>query len=106
MAEKRIFIIEVNGDCRNIRYIPNKPGKPDVYCAANLHSDWELIDPEDCKTCKREKYLEGISRQEAIKRMRHADVMVCRTAVDIGKELTAEERYGAMLNALLGKEAE
>lgn len=73
MSEKRILITEVSGECHNLR-IQQDPfdDKPGTYCAAYIHGGWERIDPKECDTCKREKYLTGISRQEAIEKMAKA----------------------------------
>lgn len=73
MSEKRILITKVSGECRNLR-IQQDPfdDKPGTYCAAYIHGGWEKIDPKKCETCKREKYIPGISRQEAIEKMAKA----------------------------------
>lgn len=72
--EKRILITKVSGECRYLRIIGEdcEYGSEGLYCAANPHSDWEKITKRTCKTCKREKFLTGISRQEAIERMAKA----------------------------------
>lgn len=73
MTEKRILITEVSGECRHLRInvdpFDNDPG---TYCASNTRGQWEKIKPEECKNCKREKRLVGISRAEAVERMAKA----------------------------------
>lgn len=129
MAEKRIFCIEVNGECRHLRVV--KPYKendldtlenaglePGTYCAAYYHSAaWERIDPKECKKCKREKYLEGISRQEAVERMAKAmcscDGESCKSCAVKNNKYACKSvlhdelfmQYAeAAIDALLGKE--
>ena len=65
--EKRILITEVYGGCRNIRITDEG-----TYCAAYPHGGWEKIEPDACDHCQREKYLSGISRAEAIKKIASA----------------------------------
>jgi len=78
--EKRILISEVSGECRNLRFakpynendldtLENVGLEPGTYCAAYIHGGWEKISPKECKTCKRDKCLQGISRAEAIEKM-------------------------------------
>lgn len=114
MTEKRIFCIEVNGECRHLRVV--KPYKendldtlenaglePGTYCAAYYHSAaWERIDPKECKTCKREKYLEGISRKEAVEKMEEA--MYKRFLFGRRTKRYFAEYAEVALDALLGKE--
>lgn len=115
MAEKRIFCIEVNGECRNLRIIDEdcEYASAGTYCTAYPHGGWERINPKDCEKCKREKHLEGISRKEAIERMARA---ICQTDSDSGCDVYCDEKckcktwkYSiphaeAALVALLGKE--
>lgn len=109
MSAKRILITEVSGECRHLRVnvdpFDNAPG---TYCAANPHSDWEKIDEsKDCKNCKREKHLVGITRAEAVERMARAMAFVSNITfvsneqwkvVENGLRISAE----AALDALLG----
>lgn len=69
--EERILITKVSGECRNLRVVGEDTDvcQAGLYCAANPHSEWEKITKRTCKTCKREKFLIGISRQEAIEVM-------------------------------------
>lgn len=72
--KKRILITEVSGDCHHLRVLDNSllhvlVDDPGTYCAANPHSDWEKINPEECKNCRREKHFVGITRAEAVERM-------------------------------------
>ncbi len=67
MTQKRILITEVSGECRNLR-IQQDPfdDKPGTYCAAYIHGGWEKIDPKECETCKREKYLTGMAKTDVV----------------------------------------
>lgn len=60
MTQKRILITEVSGECRNLRIdIDPFDDDPGYYCTAYPHGAAEKIDPKQCETCTREKYLIG-----------------------------------------------
>lgn len=67
MSEKRVVILEVPGDCRNLRVTDEG-----TYCAAYIHGGWERIEPKACLVCKREKYLSGRSKNNVISQMAFA----------------------------------
>jgi len=74
--EERILITKVSGDCRNLRFMDDNAElagiEPGYYCAAYPHGGWEKIDQKECENCTREKYLTGITRQQAIEVMAKA----------------------------------
>lgn len=93
--EERILITKVSGNCRNLRIIDEdcEYGSEGLYCAANPHSkEWEKISKNTCKKCKREKFLIGIPRKEAIEIMAKANwiAVVCAknqiVPVNVSKE--------------------
>lgn len=100
--EERILITKVSGNCRNLRIIDEdcEYGSEGLYCAANPHTDWEKITKNTCKKCKREKFLIGISRQEAIEIIKNASEFYLNHKLGCTKEEEAE----CILNALLGVE--
>ena len=99
--EKRILITEVSGECRNLR-VQQDPfdENPGTYCAAYPHGGWEKIDPKECKTCKREKYLAGMARKDVIQTMYRGFYKRKLR----GDHYTIKECLASALNALLGKE--
>lgn len=99
MAEERILITKCSSDCRNLRFMDEEAElagiEPGYYCAAYLRGGWEKIDPKECDTCTREKYLVGITRQEAIECMAKAIARQLEVAP------TFKELAQAALDALL-----
>lgn len=74
MSEKRILITYCSSDCRNLHILkePVEDLEPGHYCSAYIHGSWEKIDPKQCKTCTREKYLSGIPVHEALQKGAYA----------------------------------
>lgn len=118
MAQKRILITEVSGECRNLRIdLDPFDDDPGYYCTEYPHGAAEKIDPKQCETCTREKYLIGKTLEEFITTI--AKVLCeqdsnegdCRDCACQGMKeaclLILKEKYliraEAVLNALLGK---
>lgn len=95
--EERILITKVSGECRNLRVVGY--GSEGLYCAANPHSDWEKITKRTCKTCKREKFLTGITRQEAIEIIKKSlEQIQCWS--DSFNDIIAETALNALLEGV------
>lgn len=75
MSEKRIYCVEVGGDCRYLRVVDslslanlfalNEVGN---YCSAN---SWKKITKAQCKNCTKAEYA-GITREQAIEKIAKA----------------------------------
>lgn len=69
MKEKRIYCIEVSGECQNLVNIPSQfygsifKCKPGLYCSKNV--GWKPITKDACKNCKEGRY-QGITRKQFI----------------------------------------
>lgn len=114
--EERILITKVSGDCRNLRFMDDNAElagiEPGYYCAAYPHGGWEKIDQKECENCTREKYLIGITRQEAIDIMAKALCSTpfenCETCIGLKNKKLCKQTLESMkgdaavaLNALL-----
>ena len=65
--EKRILVLEVNPDCKALKFDGDPFDEEDVvYCDKN--GRWERIKTKDCKKCK-SPVLAGITRAEAVEIM-------------------------------------
>lgn len=103
--EKRILVLEVNPDCKALRFNCDPFDDDDgMYC--NKSGKWVRITEKDCKKCK-SPVLAGLSRAEVVERMAKAiNKERCRPALkedvywqEDKKELLREAE--AALNALL-----
>lgn len=72
MSEKRIYCIEVSGECQHLMNV-NRPSlahlcgsSQGLYCTKNI--SWKPIVKETCKFCSAAEYL-GITREQAIERI-------------------------------------
>jgi hypothetical protein len=75
MSEKRIYCIEVSGECKYLLDV-NRPAlahlcesTQGLYCTKNF--SWKPIVKETCKVCSAAEYL-GITREQAIEKMAKA----------------------------------
>ena len=82
MSEKRIYCIEVSGECKYLLNV-NRPAlahlcesTPGLYCTKNF--SWKPITKDACKNCKEGKY-QGFTRKQAIEKIAKA---ICRTDVE------------------------
>lgn len=104
--EKRILVLEVNPDCRNLRVaLGDEDG---MYCVQPGRS--MRITEKDCAKCK-DPVLLGISRSEAIERMAKIIFRELESCLKPFHKVPKEKRgciataAEAALDALLGKEA-
>lgn len=68
MAEKRLIIYEVPGECKYLSVTDSG-----YYCAACIHCDgWEKIEPSACQTCTHDKHFDGESREDVLYRIAKA----------------------------------
>lgn len=119
MSEKRIFVFEVDVNCRNLRFGRDINEKTVLYCASDTSKDWKDITEKDCKNCKKARYL-GITREQAIRKIAKAICRTdgencitcgfncnekgCREYLKFGNYITqAEEALNALLEAPNGK---
>lgn len=79
MSEKRIYCIEVSGECKYLLNV-NRPAlahlcesTPGLYCTKNF--SWKPITKDACKNCKEGKY-QGFTRKQVIHKIAKA---ICRT---------------------------
>ena len=109
--EKRILVLEVNPDCRALRFACDPFDEQDgMFC--DKSGKWVRITEKDCAKCK-SPVLAGITRAEAVEKMAKAmfewQRPGCRGDVPI-EDVWQNEKCGfenlaeAALNALLGKE--
>lgn len=68
--EKRILILEVNPDCRALRFACD-PLDPDGGMFCDKSGRYVRITEQDCKKCK-SPVLAGITRAEAVEKMARA----------------------------------
>lgn len=75
MNEKRIYCIEVSGECKYLLNV-NRPALAHLcestlgpYCTKNF--SWKPITKDACKNCKEGRY-QGLTREQAIEKMAHA----------------------------------
>lgn len=78
MSEKRIYCIEVSGECKYLLNV-NRPAlahlcesTPGLYCTKNF--SWKPITKDACKNCKEGKY-QGFTRKQVIHKIAKA---LCR----------------------------
>lgn len=75
MKEKRIYCIEVSGECQNLVNIPSQfygsifKCKPGLYCSKNV--SWKPITKDACKNCKEGRY-QGFTRERTIDKIMRA----------------------------------
>ncbi|WP_428057207.1 hypothetical protein [Candidatus Avelusimicrobium fimicolum] len=79
MSEKRIYCIEVSGECKYLLNV-NRPAlahlcesTQGLYCTKNFC--WKPITKDACKNCKEGKY-QGFTRKQVIHKIAKA---ICRT---------------------------
>lgn len=99
--EKRILVVEVNPDCKALKFDNDPFDEEDVvYCDKN--GRWKRIKTKDCAKCK-SPVLAGITRAEAVGEMANAFIKYDRDC-DKSKPLDPYKAMEAALDALLGKE--
>lgn len=75
MKEKRIYCIEVSGECQNLVNIPSQfygsifKCNPGLYCSKNI--GWKPITKDACKNCKEGRY-QGFTREQTIDKIMRA----------------------------------
>lgn len=108
MSEKRIYCVEVSGDCRYFGEVKESElclCETGCYCCEN-GDGWERITKDKCKNCTKAKY-QGITREQAIKQMTDAifkEIAPCLKPfykVPKGKRGCVKVAAEAALNALL-----
>lgn len=96
--EKRILVLEVNPDCKALKFDSDPFDEEDVvYCDKN--GRWERIKTKDCKKCKSPVFA-GITRAEAVKIMTKA---IMKSIKMVGASI-CKQGAEAALDALLGKD--
>lgn len=98
--EKRILVLEVNPDCKALKFDGDPFDEEDgMFCDKN--GRYVRITDEDCKKCKSPVFA-GITRAEAVQIMTKA---IMKSIKMVGASI-CKQGAEAALDALLGKEAE
>lgn len=106
--EKRILVLEVNPDCKALKFDSDPFDEEDVvYCDKN--GRWKRITTKDCKKCKSPVFA-GITRAEAVRIMTKIIFRELEPCLKPFHKVPKEKRgciataAEAALDALLGKE--